>query len=284
MSVASPPTVYILLPVHNRKAITLEFIETLKKQTYSHYHLILIDDGSTDGTEDAVKALLPESSVIRGDGNLWWAGALQAGINVLKKLHIPEDSILMTINDDTLMPVDFLETGVRLITQSKKEIFCAQAFSMETGKLLDSGVKIDWFRYEFIPVKEESEISCLTTRGLFFRFSDLKTIGEFIPETLPHYYSDYEFTHRAGARGYRLRSPKELRILMNEKTTGLQTPDGLKLRAYFKKTFQIRSAINPWTGVKFVRVAAPFKYKPIAYFRLFIYFTKSVIKAAMQGF
>ncbi len=278
------PVVYILMPVFNRKKITLEFVASLKKQSYSQYQLILIDDGSTDGTANAVLAELPTVHIVQGSGDLWWGGGLQAGIDALKKLNIPENSILMTINDDTLLPNDFLEKGVRLLKNSKNEIFCAQAFSIQTGKLIDAGVKIDWFNYRFIPVKNESEINCLTTRGLFFRFSDLKIIGEFIPKTLPHYYSDYEFTYRAGIRGYRLRSPTELQIQLNEETTGVQTPDGLKLREYFKKVFQIRSAINPWTGAKFIHISAPLRYKPIAYFRLFIYFTKCVIKASIEGF
>ena len=276
--------VFILLPVHNRWFITLDFIATLKKQTYSNYQLVLIDDGSTDGTAESVKELVPDAHVIKGNGNFWWAGSLQAGINYLKSVSIQPDSIVLMINDDTLLPEDFLKTGVTLIKESDQQIFCAQAYSMITGELLDSGVRIDWFKYQFIPVKNEAEINCLSTRGLFLRFSDFKKIGEFIPEVLPHYYSDYEFTYRAGVRGYRLRSPLELRIQMNEKTTGLQKPDGLKFREYFKKTFQIRSAINPWTGVKFVNIAAPLRYKMIAYFRLFIYFSKSVIKAAMNGF
>ena len=37
--------VYILLPVYNRKKITLDFIKTLKKQTYEKIFLILIDVG-----------------------------------------------------------------------------------------------------------------------------------------------------------------------------------------------------------------------------------------------
>ena len=48
-------SLYILLPVHNRCDITREFIDCLKAQTFQDYHLVLIDDGSTDGTEQMVR-------------------------------------------------------------------------------------------------------------------------------------------------------------------------------------------------------------------------------------
>ena len=42
------PCLYILLPVHNRREITRDFIDYLEAQTWQNYHLVLIDDESTD--------------------------------------------------------------------------------------------------------------------------------------------------------------------------------------------------------------------------------------------
>ena len=50
--------IYILLPVHNRVEITTRFCECLLLQSYANYKLILIDDGSTDGTADVVKSIV----------------------------------------------------------------------------------------------------------------------------------------------------------------------------------------------------------------------------------
>lgn len=82
--------IYILLPVHNRSAITEHFVNCLAAQTYRSYHLVLIDDGSTDGTADMVRAKIKEISVIKGDGNWWWAGSLQQGIDWLKKRRVSD--------------------------------------------------------------------------------------------------------------------------------------------------------------------------------------------------
>ena len=70
--------IYILLPVHNRKEITRGFVECLKAQTFQDYRLVLIDDGSNDGTADMVKESIPSVTVLRGIGDWWWAGSLQS--------------------------------------------------------------------------------------------------------------------------------------------------------------------------------------------------------------
>lgn len=60
--------IYILLPVHNRCELTRHFIECLKSQTYQNFHLVLIDDGSTDGTSEMVLSNLDTVTVVRGNG------------------------------------------------------------------------------------------------------------------------------------------------------------------------------------------------------------------------
>ena len=58
--------IYILLPVHNRRDQTKTFIDCLTAQTYQNYHLILIDDGSTDGTAEMVQSKIPLAIIIKG--------------------------------------------------------------------------------------------------------------------------------------------------------------------------------------------------------------------------
>ena len=94
-------TVYILLPVHNRKKITANFIACLKNQSYSNYHLILIDDGSNDGTSEMVRNEIENLTVITGKGNWWWGGALHQGYKWIKKNVSDKNSFVLIINDDT---------------------------------------------------------------------------------------------------------------------------------------------------------------------------------------
>lgn len=277
------PQVWIILPVHNRREITLRFVASLARQTKVSYRLILVDDGSTDGTADAVTALLPETVVIRGTGKWWWAGAIQQALDWLARSDPAGDPVVLIINDDTEIPENFLATGYRLVEESPRTLFCARAFSRMTAGLVDMGVHVDWKHYRFEPVHEESRINCLSTRGLFLRLADVSRIGGFRPQYLPHYLSDYEFTIRASRREYSLRSPPELTLKLDEDTTGVHALDRAGLREYLRRAYQIRSAINPWTALKFVTLAAPVRYLITSYLRIGVHAAKSLVKAARNG-
>lgn len=51
------PTVSICIPTYNRKEYLRETIDSILTQTYKDYEIVIVDDGSTDGTEDMIKQL-----------------------------------------------------------------------------------------------------------------------------------------------------------------------------------------------------------------------------------
>lgn len=71
--------VAILLTVFNRKVKTLEClkncyqqIDVMKADVNYSFSVYMVDDGSTDGTADAVSEMFPQTHVIRSEGNLFW--------------------------------------------------------------------------------------------------------------------------------------------------------------------------------------------------------------------
>ena len=65
----------VVVTCFNRRATTLQALTALRAAADSamiDHHVYLVDDGSTDGTGDAVRAAFPEASVIQGDGSLFW--------------------------------------------------------------------------------------------------------------------------------------------------------------------------------------------------------------------
>ena len=72
-------TIYIVIPVFNRLKFTKDCLDSLRKQSYGEFKVIVVDDGSTDGTYQHLKENYPEVIVLQGDGNLWWAGIHSPG-------------------------------------------------------------------------------------------------------------------------------------------------------------------------------------------------------------
>ena len=50
------PKVSVIIPTHNRQAYVEEAINSVHAQTYRDYEIIVVDDGSSDGTRDVLRA------------------------------------------------------------------------------------------------------------------------------------------------------------------------------------------------------------------------------------
>lgn len=107
--------VYILIPVYNRKETTLACLERLEQTgVLQIYYAVVIDDGSTDGTAEAVRDRYPETLVVAGDGDLWWTGAMALG---MKYAAERQARYFIWLNDDCVPVGDAL---LDLITYMKE--------------------------------------------------------------------------------------------------------------------------------------------------------------------
>ena len=276
------PKIYILLPVHNRKEITQTFVELLIKQTYSNFHLVLIDDGSDDGTVQMVRGILPDVTVLKGNGDWWWGGSLQQGYLWLKSQKWHDGDIALIINDDVEFDSGYLETGIRLLAKHPKSIQISSFFDKKTGKFDSGGVHIDWSKLRTGVANHPEQVNCLSTRGLFLRISDFIEIGGFHPILIPHYLSDYEFTARAHLKGFKLLAPPSLKIYGDTKPSGDIFNNDLGLRDFIKLYFSKKSYVQPIYWTSFILLSCPWKWKMLNLSRIWYSTFKSIIKHTLR--
>lgn len=84
---------------YNRRPTTLKGLERLHHATLPpgwSLRVHLVDDGSTDGTADAVSAAYPETLVSLGSGEMYWGGAMRLAHDGARAY----DGLLW-LNDDT---------------------------------------------------------------------------------------------------------------------------------------------------------------------------------------
>lgn len=263
--------VYILLPAHNRRKITINLVEALRLQTYRNFVLVLLDDGSGDGTAEAVTAVLPETVVVRGNGTWWWAGALAAGCDWLEQTGVDESAIVLIMNDDVDIVDTFLGDGVGEFNAYFDTLLLARQMDATTGVELDrgGGVHVDMIRFRFTAAASPEAVNCLPTRGLFIRWRDLRKVG-FLPKRLPHYFSDYEFTIRARQLGLRLKVADKVSVKIYPRRTGLTRDDlfAHPRRVRFALLFSNRCKDNPSARAAFVGLAAPPLLRPWLWLRV----------------
>lgn len=271
--------IYILLPVHNRKDITTMFVKMLVNQTYKNYHLVLIDDGSTDGTVDSIQEYLNDITVITGDGNLWWGGALHQGyLWVKNQLKDSSDAVLI-INDDVLIDIDFLEKGLKILQGcSSKTLVVAENFKQESKDILiDSAVYINWNKLDFNLKVESGKANSSSTRGLFLNVVDFLTIGGFYPKALPHYLSDYEFTHRAYKKGFKIITNPSFKLFTAANTTGYHIIKKSSFKNYVKNLLSIKYAGNPIYFSTFIILSCPFYLIPLNLLKIWFGVIKKIV-------
>ena len=57
--------VSVIIPIYNAKATILECLKALITQTYKQIEIILVDDGSTDGSKDEIESLIEKDKTMR---------------------------------------------------------------------------------------------------------------------------------------------------------------------------------------------------------------------------
>lgn len=100
-------SIAVILTCFNRKAMTLECLDVLYQTTVPlnfTMDVYLVDDGSTDGTGEAVINQFPLVNVIDGTGSLYWNQGMRLAWKTAVKNKIYD--FFLWLNDDTLLDVD----------------------------------------------------------------------------------------------------------------------------------------------------------------------------------
>lgn len=93
----------VLITCHNRKNKTLNCLRSIYSQildTDVNLTVFLVDDGSTDGTSDAINEEFCDVNIIFGNGSLFWSGGMRLAFKSALKTEENFDFFLL-INDDT---------------------------------------------------------------------------------------------------------------------------------------------------------------------------------------
>jgi GT2 family glycosyltransferase len=208
---SSAPTVFAIIPVFNRLYFTRECIRQLKSQTYAPLHIVVVDGGSTDGTVSALRSEHRDVDVLTSTGVLWWGGAMAMGIEFALARRRTEDDCVLMMNNDTVVPVDYVEQLVRASTEHCAAVGALTVDSRDPTRIVDAGVKLDWPTYTFTsstcvaPGEHfRDDVDVLPGRGSLVPLRMIRMAGSVDARRLPHYLCDYEFFYRIKQSGFRL--------------------------------------------------------------------------------
>src|SRR5712692_1550144 len=197
----------VVIPTHDRWEELSTTLTCLSQSDYHDFEVVLIDDGCTDGTADNCQREFPDVHLLHGDGNLWWSGAINKGVEYA--LARGADAIVW-LNDDNRVEPDTLSRIVDSFERlGERTIVCARTKATDTRLDEWVGDPPRWHP-EFgtwkppdlsagdVPVKHPPG-----GRGVLIPARCFREIGVVDSRAFPHYWADHDFHYRAMKAGYR---------------------------------------------------------------------------------
>lgn len=258
----------IIIPVFNALEYTKkclgylhECISESDKQSLQTV-IVVVDDGSKDGTADWIKANYPETEICYGDGNLWWSGGINMGIHrALEQLDC--DYILLWNND--LKPArnylhnlgsilefnphnQIILSAIYIDSTRDKIIFSRGGnFNAISGRhrLIGQGKKLSEFK------GSELEINWFPGMGTVIHKSVFQHVGYFDEKHFPQYKGDSDFALRAHRSGYRMKLFDELEIWNDYANTGFSNDKSLSV--FLKSLVSKKSKYNLYRDLLFYK-------------------------------
>jgi N-acetylglucosaminyl-diphospho-decaprenol L-rhamnosyltransferase len=208
-------TVHVLMPVFNRLAMTQSMLAYLRAQVVDEpLELVVIDDGSTDGTGNFLKSQ-PDVTVLSGDGSLWWGGAIDLGLRHVLANAAADDWVLF-VNNDTRIESGFVQALLSCARQhAPAAVGSAIRDTEPPHRLLSIGPRMDPWRMlvgdmlDTTPLddglaRDAVPADALSGRGVLLPAAALRAVQGMRPNWLPHYLADYELALRVRSAGWRL--------------------------------------------------------------------------------
>lgn len=199
-----------LIAVHNRNELTRQCLEVLSQvyllgMTMSVY---VVDDGSSDGTSRMIEESFPGVTLLRGDGTLYWGGAMRMAEEAARSAGADR---LVWINDDARLDKAALE---RVLSESQirgdSTVICCALRDPITATVAYSGIKSTrrWGVFHTTQRVNPSAVNYLgvdTFNGncVVIPGSVVESIGSIDP-VLVHHYGDFDYGLRATAAGFRV--------------------------------------------------------------------------------
>jgi len=168
--------VSIIIPTYNGLKVLKKCLESLKKTDYKNLKIILVDNGSSDGTISFIKKNYPSIEIIALNKNYGFAYAVNKGI---KKAIKDGSDYILSLNNDVIIP-------------NKNWIRQFLFYGLKSEGELDKG------QYDFI-----REVPAINGVAMFIKKEVIKKVG-FFDERFFYGRDDLDYGFRARKAGFKV--------------------------------------------------------------------------------
>lgn len=190
--------VSVLLPAYNAEATLRDAVESVLAQTYREFELVLIDDGSTDGTRRMMEAFARQDARVRviAHGNMGMGASLNHAM-----AHVDAEWVARMDADDMMMPtrlerqVAFLEAHPGLAVAS-----CLVYYVNEQGRVIARGTSDLCSLDDFARYMRTNRLIAVSHPGAIMHRRTVMSVGGYRPQFWPA--DDQDLWNRLAEAGH----------------------------------------------------------------------------------
>jgi GT2 family glycosyltransferase len=259
------PCIHICLVNWNQYDDTAECLESLRLIAYPRYQVLVIDNGSTDGSCDRLMSEFPWATYLRNDENIGFAGGNNVGIQYALD-H--ETDYVFLLNNDTVVDPQVLEklivvaesdgrigiVGPAIYSYSDRDVFWTAAMekTVPDGKIFPHYVmrgkgEVDSGQYSRV-----EDVDMINACALLISREAIENVGKLDDEFFI-YNEDSDWNDRVASAGYRI----------------VYVPDG---KVWHKGSLSLGGQCSPasWfytvrNELLFLKKRTPWRWRPLTY-------------------
>jgi len=207
------PLVYVMLLNWNDAENTLDCLRSVYELDYANFRVVMVDNGSTDGSDQVIREAFPQVEFIANERNLGFAGGANVGLDYAQR---QEAAYVFFVNNDTVLDRSLLKGLIQAaeahpragLLTPKIYYYDDPALIWAAGarwapfpprvKMIGLG-KRDHSRYDVL-----RRVDYATGCALLIRREVLETAGGFDPIYWPIYHEDYDYCARVTKVGWEI--------------------------------------------------------------------------------
>jgi len=132
----SSAMISVVIPNYNGRHYLEMCLSSLFSQTYDDFEVILVDNGSWDGSSEYVEEKFPRVRIVRNEENLGFAGGVNSGIRQARGEKI------LTLNNDTKADKEFIKSLAVAMDSDAEVGMCASKMLFCDGRINSAGICI----------------------------------------------------------------------------------------------------------------------------------------------
>jgi len=239
----------IIIPNFNGEQFLKECLNSIKKQNFSHYEVIIVDNGSNDGSVEYLNENYDEFTLIQNQENLGFATAVNQGIKASNAEYV------FLLNNDTELEVECVSKLLNCI-DNDENIFgvSSKMIQNQDRNLIDDAgdeytilgytKKVGNNRSKEL-YKNKREIFSACAGAALYRRNIFDIIGYF-DENFFAYMDDVDISYRARIYGFKCVYCPEAVVYHDVSATSGSKYNAFKIRLAARNNVYVPYKNMPW--------------------------------------